>query len=718
LQRAFRHGVRQVELADLHEPALLVPTIAAALGLSERNQRWTAGTLQDYLRDRQLLLLLDNCEHLVEACAVLVDSFLSCCPDLRVLATSREPFGIRGEQTYPVRPLSIPDPDEAFDGSPARSESVTLFVERARAVLPDFTPTVTNWPAMARLCIQLDGVPLAIELAALRMRALSPDQILREFARQSVTNTRVRDAPLRQRSLRAVVDWSYQLCSDRERLLWSYLSVYVGGFELDAAETMFAETDFAEADVADLIVSLVDKSIVMREECAGRVRLRMPEIIRSYGLDRLRESHQETAIRRRHRDWYVALSARAYQEWIGPDQLGWFGLIRMEHANIRAVLDFSLTDPDGAGDAVDIVVSLLDYWMAFGFLSEGRRWLDLAVNRLPANGLRRARALRAACILAAMQGDHAAASAAWEASRVLAEQADDERELGWVAWAGAVAALQREDAAAASYAIEESRRLFGSVGDVHGLIYAMGTRVVVAALSAKPGSALDRAGEFLAVAEPRGDRWTMSWALWGLGIAHWRLGDIDKAADVEARSLTLRVLFEDQLGLGVTAEILSWTACGQGHAEQAATLMGAARHCLSATSSSLAVFPYLLDDHQRCEVSLRSKLGDLAFELAIERGARLPLDEVVAMATGQETERKPERRSKYYSPRSPLTSREQEIAELVAQGMSNKQIAARLVIAQRTAEGHVEHILAKLGFTSRSQIAGWVAEHRTATTAT
>jgi non-specific serine/threonine protein kinase len=387
---------------------------------------------------------------------------------------------------------------------------------------------------------------------------------------------------------------------------------------------MFAGTDFAEADVADLILSLVDKSIVMREESAGRVRLRMPEIIRSYGLDGLRESHQETAARRRHRDWYVALSARACQEWIGPDQLGWFGLIRMQHANIRAVLDFSLTDPDGAGDAVDIVVSLLDYWMAFGFLSEGRHWLDPAVDLLPANGLRRARALRAACILAAMQGDHAAASATWEVSRVLAEQADDEREVGWVAWAGAVAALQRDDVAAASYAIEESCRLFGSVGDVHGLISAMGTRVVVAALSAEPGSALDRAGEFLAEAEPCGDRWTMSWALWGLGIAHWRLGDIDKAADVEARSLTLRAPF-DQLGLGLTAEILSWTAYEQGHAEQAATLMGAARHCLSATKSSLAVFPYLLDDHQRCEVSLRSKLGDPAFELAIERGARLAL---------------------------------------------------------------------------------------------
>jgi DNA-binding CsgD family transcriptional regulator len=291
-------------------------------------------------------------------------------------------------------------------------------------------------------------------------------------------------------------------------------------------------------------------------------------------------------------------------------------------------------------------------------------------------------------------------------SRALAQLAGDDAERAWVAFAGGVAALQRGDLATAFDAFEESRGLFQNTGDIHGLIDALCCLVIVTAVSAEPSDAVGRASEFLAVAEPREDQWRTSWVLWALGVARWRLGEVEPAADLEARSLTLRRPFEDHFGSAVAVEVLSWITCRQGRPERAAGLMGAARHALTAVGSSLAAFPYLLKDHLRCETALRAKLGDRAFETAVDRGALLGIDKIIALATGKENERTPARDSGPDAGASPLTPRERQIAELIAQGMSNREIAASLVTARRTAEGHVEHILVKLGFTSRSQIAG------------
>lgn len=699
VHRAFSGGAWQVELADLAEPALLVPTIAASLGLREQNRRWTITTLQAELKDRQLFVLLDNCEHLIDACAVVVNALLSVCPDLRVLATSREPLGISGEQVVPVRALSS-------------DESMSLFMDRATAAVPDFVLS-DHRAAVARLCILLEGVPLAIELAALRLRALSPEQVLEQLERRALPNAASRTAPQRQQSLHALVDWSYRLCTEREQLLWRVLSVFVGGFELDAAEAVCAGSDL---DAVELIIGLVEKSVLLREEQAGRVRLRMPEIIRSYGLDRLGETGEEMSVRRQHRDWYVALTARAYQEWIGPDQFGWFSRMRLEHANLRVALDFSLADPGGAVHIVDMVVSLLHYWIAFGLLSDGRHWLHGALGQIQENDLLRMRALRAEITLAALQGDHLAAAALLGESRALAQGAGDAQELAWVVWAEGIAALQQEDLATAADAVEQSRRLFQTAGDIHGLVTALGVLVTVAAASAEPSRALDRANEYFSVAEALGDQWTTSWVLWAVGLAHWRLDDMDKSGDLVIRSLNLRRPFEDLLGSALAIELLAWVTSRKGRPERAARLMGAARRDLTTVGSSLAAFPYLLEDHQRCEAALRTRLGDKAFEAAVDRGALLETNETIALAAGTESARTPDGEGTASAAASPLTPREREIAELVTQGMSNKEIAASLVISQRTAEGHVEHILVKLGFTARSQIAGWVTERRSAAT--
>jgi predicted ATPase/DNA-binding CsgD family transcriptional regulator len=713
LHRAFPDGVWQAELADLREPALIVPTIAAALGLSEQNRLWNITTLQEQMKDQRVLLLLDNCEHLIDACALVADALLTTCPELHLLVTSREPLGIGGEHSYPVRPLPVPGSEDLTGVNVAAYESVNLFLDRATAVLPGFILD-DHRSAVAKLVSRLDGVPLAIELAALQLRALSPEQILEQFDRRYLATSGGRSVPERQRSLHAVVDWSYQLCSEPEKQLWCILSVFGGGFELEAAQAVCADTEVVGPDVPELIVGLVEKSVLTREEQAGRVRLRMPEVIRAYGLDRVRERGMEQSFRRRHLDWYTAVTARAYEAWIGPDQFTWFCRMRQEHANLRAALDFSLFEANGAGHVVDIVESVCDYWIAFGFLSEGRHWLEKALERVPENDPVRGRALRDAAVFATLQGDDLPAAAMLRESRVLAEAAGEARELGRLAWAEGFAALQRADLVTAFDALQESRPLLQTTGDSHALANTLTTLVTVTALWSDASKAVDRAHEFLDAAEPLQDRWTTSWRLWAMGIAHWRLGSVERAGEYELRSLVLRQPFEDRLGSAVAIEVLSWIATKQGRPERAATLMGTARHALTAVGSSFAAFPYLIEDHQRCEAWLRGELGDRAFETAVDRGAQLGIDDVIALVAGKE-DQLIATEAKFDSATSPLTPREHQTAELIAQGLSNKEIAAHLVIAQRTAEGHVEHILVKLGFSSRSQIARWVGERRTAT---
>jgi predicted ATPase/DNA-binding CsgD family transcriptional regulator len=711
--RAFPGGVWQIELADLQEPALLVPSIAAALGVREQGSVWAIDTLKEYLSDKHLLLLLDNCEHLIDACAVTMDALLRACPGVRILATSREPLGISGEHTYQVGPLTAPDlqhPNQV-EGA-ANYESVTLFVDRAAAVLPGFALDETNRYAVARLCQRLDGVPLAIELAALRLRALSPDQIVEQLEDHFVLAGGSRSAAPRQQTLRALVDWSYQLCSAEERLLWCLLSVFAGGFELDAAEGICSGTRLAEQNVVELLIGLVEKCVLVREENAGVVRLRMPEMIRSYGWDVLRESMDDTLTRRRHRDWYAALAARGYEEYVGPSQLKWFTRLRQEHANLRAALEFSLGETNGGLRVVDIVVPLADYWHAFGYLSEGRHWLEQALRQVPASGLPRAQALRAATYLAALQGDQSAA-AMLEESRAAAEGTANKAELAWISYVGGLVELLRGDLVAATDLYVEARDHFQTAGDAHGLIDTLATLALVAALSYDPDRAADRAREFLTFAEPRGERWAKSYVLWALGIAKWRLGAYQRASELEVESLTLRHPFDDRLGLGLCVEVLAWITTRQGRAEEAAELLGAAGHALAAIGSSLASFRFLLDDHQRCETELRATLGDATFEVAARRGSELDFNEISAVATCTKVPRPPANAGTKPAP-SLLTKREREIAKLIAQGMSNREIAAALVIAQRTAEGHVEHILVKLGYSSRAQIAAWFAERRTA----
>jgi predicted ATPase/DNA-binding CsgD family transcriptional regulator len=708
LHRAFPDGAWQVELAELHEPALVASTVAQAVGLRESQGAWTIGSLQERLSDKHLLLVLDNCEHLLDACAVTADALLRGCPSVHVVATSRQPLGIDGEQVLALAALPAPDPDRPGDLSRlGEFDAARLFVDRAAAALPGFTLDAGNRRAVAELCRRLDGLPLALEFAATRVRAMSPGEIVTRLDREArLSSHGSRLAPPRQQSLRALVDWSYQLCTEDERLLWRLLSVFAGSVDLETVEGVCRGTS-VEGAAVELVVGLVDKSVLTREPDEDRVRYRMPETLRDYGREKLAQSGEEQGARRRHRDWYVQLVERAFREFAGPEQLRWFHRLRGEQGDIRLALELCLQPPDAPGPGVDIVTGLLDYWLAYALLSEGRLWLDRLLRAARAPDLARARTLRAIGYLAAFQGEQ---SELLVEAAALAQQVGDVREQAWVAHAGSLAAIGVGDYGRAERLIVEAVAGMRSVDDPHGLLLTLAAQALLSCVAQDFATAQARTEDFLAVARPLEESWVRSYVLWALGIAAFHAGDLSRAKALELESLELRVPFQDTMGLALCTEVLAWVASLEGRGREAALLHGAAQHAAQAVGIDVRSLAYMTADIDRLEAWLQEQLGE---ELGVlgRQGAELDPAQVLGIgsgsAHGDQPSAVPERHDQ-----SPLTPRERQIAELVAEGLSNKDIAARLVIATRTAEGHVERILVKLGFTSRTQIATWLARNR------
>ena len=375
MRRGFRDGVRVVELAALRDPALLAAEVARSLGLLDQSSRWGVATLAERLAARQILLVVDNCEHLRDACAVLVGALLRACPELRILATSREVLGVTGEVTFPVPPMPVPA-EGALPGAQSLLgyEAVRLFAERGAAVLPGFAIDAGNGQAVAELCRRLEGIPLAIELAAVRLRSMSPGQILARLEdRFGLLSLGDRAQP-RHETLRAALTWSYDLMTEAEQALWARCSVFTGSFDLDAAGAVCAGQGIAPAAVADLVDALVAKSVLLRRPGGERARYGLLDTIREYGRRRLQETGQERLIQRRHRDWYAALAAR--QDGLGAQQIQWIDRLDADHPNLRAALEFSLSQPGEAAAGLRMACDLWLYWESRGHLTEGRRFVD------------------------------------------------------------------------------------------------------------------------------------------------------------------------------------------------------------------------------------------------------------------------------------------------------------------------------------------------------
>lgn len=722
LRRAFPDGVRFVDLTALRGPELLIleiqdPDVLAylvmgALGLREQPGGGSPSEqLAGHLADRRTLLVLDNCEHLLPVGAVLAESLLRGCPDLRLLATSREPLLVPGEVLFAVPPLPIPQPGAPVSVADLEQyEGVALFVARAQGVAPDFELTEETAAAVAELCRRLDGLPLALELAAARVRALTPGQILDRLTQRFALLSRgSRTAPERQQTLRACAEWSFDLCAKPERLLWARLSVFAGGCELDAIEGICADELLPADDLLEVVAALVDKSVLVSEEVDGVARYRMLETLRDYGQEKLAEAGEHDALRRRHRDWYAHLARRFEAELISPRQVAGFARVGRELANLRAALDYSLADPDGAEDALAIPAGLYLYWAVHGLYREGRCWVDQALARPTGPTLARAKALNVGATLATLQGDLSSVDARVREGYEIAAQRDDA--LGYAyADAGRAAGEMAGDLAEAEQAFERAADVFATEPTDE---YRFWRTNVLAGLSITRVMRGDTAGAvagyeaILAICRPRGETYYSGFSLWILGLALWSDGDRATAADRLRESLHRLRSVNDALGTAWCLDTMAWIAYDDGRPERAAVLLGAVTRLARTMGARPSFFPKLAAHHEQYEQHTRAALGEQAYRAAFARGEGLPLDEAVAYALDR-----PAPPPTDPDVPTPLTRREQQIAELLADGLSNKEIAAKLVISRRTVETHVEHILRKLGLTNRAQAAAWIVAHR------
>ncbi|WP_319730100.1 ATP-binding protein [Streptomyces niveiscabiei] len=645
-RKAFPDGVWLVELAAVRDPSAVAAATADALRLPDRTARPALDRLTDHLARHRALIVLDNCEHVIDASAGLAKTLLSACPELRVLATSRQTLGVTGENVFVVPPLSIPD------------EAVELLRQRATAIRPDFRLTGADRARATRLCAALDGLPLAIELAASRLRTLTVEQVVELLEdRFALLTGGCRGTSPRQRSLRGMIEWSYELCTPAERLLWNRLSVFAGGFGLDAAETVCTGDGIAAHEVLDLLDRLVAQSVVLTCERDGMPRYRLLETIRTYGRSRLAASGEERPLLHRHRDFFRALAERTAAAWLGPGQREALARMRTEHRNFLAALDFGAsahvratgpvpggpvpggpvqagpapapseepalphtTDPADAQDALRLATALRFHWCADGFLSEGRRQFDRLLAAAPEPTPARAGALWAAAWVAILQGDFATADRRLDEAEELGERLGDPSVRPYVlGYRGASAAFQGRMAQAAPL-YEAALAAHESAGDGPQALLWLFQLVIAQVCLGDPRAAEESGRRAARLAEASGERLYGAYAQWALGYVLWAHGDREEGTALTRAALETLRGFNDHAGTAVALQVFTWITASRGDHERAARLLGAV-HALTRDIDDGPVSE--LGGHRaRCEHAVASALGPAGYERALAEGAR------------------------------------------------------------------------------------------------
>lgn len=711
VNRAFPDGVWLVELASLEDSDLVANAVADAIGLRDLSGE-PVDRLSEFLQSKRLLLVLDNCEHLLDECGALVTRLLARAPELRILATSRQPLGVEAEQVFLVAGLSVPSLAESASRSDlSRFESVNLFVERAKMAVFGFEITDDECEPLVQLCRRLDGIPLAIELAAARIRSLTVRQLVERLECRLDVLSAGRYAELpRHRTLRAAIGWSFDLCSPGEQLLWARCSVFADGFDLEAAEAVCCGQGIAAEQVLDLVAALVDKSVLAREENTFRSRYRLLETVRQYGREKLSCHPERIEVSARHRDYYLRLSERAESDRFGPRHGEWLARLLSEHSNLRAALEFCMNESGQEYAGLEIAAALQAFWIDAGLHNEGRHWLDRALEVNPEPTRCRAKALGVCGYLNFWLGARDRALSLLAEGRALAERVGD----GTLAaramlYSGAVA-LQQRDRTGFSLLQDALDRL-RATEDSFGVWIAL-EHLAMGACEFDAQQALAYTEEALSLCRAHGAHVFRSHMLPLAGLVHWQLGEGSQAAALANEALRLKRSSGDlPWGIAQGLEILAFIACGDGQHRKAAVLLGAAQTVWAIGGSPLVRPWYLRTFRDECVRNTRDALGDDAYVAAFAEGTQLTLVQAVARALDERTDAD----SADSAPAdgiADLTPRERQVAGLVAEGQSNKQIANTLVISQRTAEGHVEHILTKLGFARRAQIAAWMTERR------
>jgi predicted ATPase/DNA-binding CsgD family transcriptional regulator len=727
LSRAFPDGVWLVELASLQDPVLLAQAVGHALGIADQASGNPVEALSYFLAQRRLLVVVDNCEHLVPACQLLFTALLRAAPGLRVLATSREVLRISGEQVCEVAPLAVPPPGQSLDHTQAvRFAGVALFVRRAGEMRPGFAVTADNVDAVVAVCWLSEGLPLFLELAAAQLRLLPVAQLAGRLDDRFRLLTRSSSAMSpRHQSLRAAVEWSFTLCSEAEQLMWVRASVFAGRFDLEAVEAVCAGDGLRVDDVLDVLAGLIDKSVVVSGEREAARRYWMLDTLRAYGLERLRSPDigdrnvvDESMLRVRHRDYYQGLAERFNADWFGPRQLAWSQRMRAELPELRAALAFCLATPGEEPAAVRLAGTLNFFWYGCGATREGRLWLERALAADPSPTRDRVRALVAYIRVLISSGQHAEGVQPARECLELARRFGDAAPLADAVTSRGLNLMYTGDLAAALPLLDEGIELAAALPDA---AFSLATNTLSRALAAIAAGDPARADELLArcrtVCRTHGDLWRLNHALSLSMLAALKLGDVARAAAYGRESLSGNAALGDTMGLTVILELLAWTAATGGDHQRTARLLGAADQQARANGGNAFHAGAFAAAHNQHMTATRAALGDVRFEAEFASGVQLTLDQAIAYAHGDDPTPDPQPVPTAPPPRGglpQLTRRELEIAGLVAEGLTSKQVAHRLVIAPRTVEGHVEHILTKLGFTTRTQIATWMASRQSA----
>jgi predicted ATPase/class 3 adenylate cyclase len=548
----FPDGMWFVDLGPLTDPTFVPPAIANALGVMPAPGQPILDTLIDHLHVQRVLLVIDNCEHVLGQAAITIDGLLRSCSNVRVLATSREGLAIDGEMVFAVPSLFAPDPSTASEDELAHSDAIRLFIERATSAAPGFQLTNRNAGAVAQICRRLDGVPLAIELAAARVRALPVEQIaarLDDRFRLLTGSNRV-TVP-RHQTLRHTIDWSYDLLAEDERAVFRRLAVFVGGCSLEAAEAVCAGELVDQYAVLDLLMRLVDKSLLTAETGGTEARYRQLETVRQYARDRLLETGEAKEALRRHRDWYLAMVARAEPEFFqGAESAEWLSRLDREHDNLRAALQWSLDEPGEEREGLHLAAGLWRFWEIHGHLAEGRSWLERFLDATSGEvSALRADAYTGAGILAFMLGDQAGASDLHQRSLELHRQVGDADGIAFAANNLGNAAVLAGDYAAAKELYEQVIPWARDRGDLRVLGFALVNMAEAVALAGDPVQARAQYDEGIANFREAGDRWAESFALDNLGVTLVRLGQPGEAASFYEQALAISREMNDERGI-------------------------------------------------------------------------------------------------------------------------------------------------------------------------
>jgi len=633
-----------IELAPLATGGLLAAHVASALRVREQPGTPLQDTLIDALADRPLLLALDNCEHLIDECAAFVEALLSACPALRVLATSRQSLGVPGEKTWPVPPLGLPQDGDSDAAAIGGAEAVRLFAQRAADSTASFQLTDANAKAVARICRRLDGLPLALELAAARVRLMPPEQLASRlddvFAVLGGAN---RSALPRHRTLRALIDWSYDLLSEQERRLFGRFAIFAGGFTLEAAEGVTGCDGLDAHEVLDLLAALVDKSLVVMRERDGEARYTLLETVRQYAAERLGAEPEAECVRTRHARYYLQLAEQAYRELRGAQQMVWLARLDAEHDNLRTALARAIAVGD-SDTALRTCVALHDFWRMRGHLAEGRGWLEQALALPGADDGVRAHALTCAGNFARMQGAH-------ELARALHGRAVDMARVtdARVPLALALTNLGSElrlgfELDAAAPLLEEAMRLSAETGDRRTICEAAFASASLASARGEVDRSRELRSELVESSRRCGDLEAEARALLGLGEVARQAGDLEAGRSYNLRAIALYNQFRDTWNIAAALHNLGWIEAGLGNQADAWRRFAESYHRFSAAGnrigSALCLAGLARVLHERADSELAARALATAYQEFTREGVRpAPADWREWQATRQAIER-------------------------------------------------------------------------------